>query len=63
MKEHKLLAGDVDLAELASLTNNYSGAEIESVVKSATSFALFEGAPDLQAKGGAKKFERKIVNR
>lgn len=31
---------DVDLAELASLTKNFSGAEIGGLVKSATSFAF-----------------------
>ena len=34
------LAPDVDLADLAARTKNFSGAEIEGLVKSATSFAL-----------------------
>ncbi len=67
MREHRLLAPDVDLKELAALTNNYSGAEIESVARSATSFALFEGTPELGGKQEItkkeKKFERKIVKR
>jgi vesicle-fusing ATPase len=37
------LGKDVDLNELAHLTPNYTGAEIEGVVKSASSFALQAG--------------------
>eukprot|EP00005_Dracoamoeba_jomungandri_P005371 CAMPEP_0174254514 /NCGR_PEP_ID=MMETSP0439-20130205/3822_1 /TAXON_ID=0 /ORGANISM="Stereomyxa ramosa, Strain Chinc5" /LENGTH=676 /DNA_ID=CAMNT_0015336137 /DNA_START=493 /DNA_END=2523 /DNA_ORIENTATION=- len=40
MRENNLLTDDVDLKELAANTRNYSGAEIEGVVKSATSFAF-----------------------
>ncbi|CAD2215234.1 N-ethylmaleimide-sensitive factor [Angomonas deanei] len=40
MRENKIMGNDVDLAELASLTKNYSGAEIEGVVRSATSNAF-----------------------
>ncbi|CCH45788.1 vesicle-fusing ATPase [Wickerhamomyces ciferrii] len=40
MKENKMLAPDVNLRELASLTKNFSGAEIEGLVKSASSFAI-----------------------
>ncbi|CAK9269102.1 unnamed protein product [Sphagnum jensenii] len=40
MKENSFLSADVDLKELASKTKNFSGAELESLVKSATSFAL-----------------------
>ena len=40
MRENKVLSPDVDLAYLASETKNYTGAEIESLVKSATSFAF-----------------------
>ncbi|XP_043688342.1 vesicle-fusing ATPase [Telopea speciosissima] len=40
MKENSFLAADVDLQELAARTKNYSGAELEGVVKSAVSFAL-----------------------
>jgi vesicle-fusing ATPase len=42
MKKNNLLAKDVDLKKLASLTNNYTGAEIEAVCRSASSFALFK---------------------
>ncbi|CAL9135081.1 unnamed protein product [Musa textilis] len=40
MKENSFLAADVSLQELAAHTKNYSGAELEGVVKSAVSFAL-----------------------
>jgi vesicle-fusing ATPase len=40
MKTSNLLDENVSLKELASLTKNYSGAELEGLVKSATSFAL-----------------------
>ncbi|KAG6328203.1 hypothetical protein ID866_10886 [Astraeus odoratus] len=40
MRANKVMDNDVDLEELAQLTKNYSGAEIEGFVKSATSFAL-----------------------
>ncbi|XP_074319370.1 vesicle-fusing ATPase [Silene latifolia] len=40
MKENSFLAPDIDLAELAARTKNYSGAELEGVVKSAVSYAL-----------------------
>jgi vesicle-fusing ATPase len=41
MKKNNLLASDVDLNYLAAQTKNYTGAEIEAVCRSATSFALF----------------------
>ncbi|KAK6264733.1 hypothetical protein SCA6_020167 [Theobroma cacao] len=40
MKENSFLSPDVSLQELAARTKNYSGAELEGVVKSAVSFAL-----------------------
>ncbi|KAH9556878.1 hypothetical protein CY35_07G055200 [Sphagnum magellanicum] len=40
MKENSFLSADVDLKELASKTKNFSGAKLEGLVKSATSFAL-----------------------
>ena len=43
MKENKVLDDDVDLEKLAKLTKNYTGADIESLVKLATSNALSEG--------------------
>lgn len=41
MKENGKLGNDVNIEELARLTKNYTGAEIESVCKSATSYALW----------------------
>jgi len=40
MRTNKVMDNDVDLLELAQLMKNYSGAEIEGFVKSATSFAF-----------------------
>ena len=40
MKENKVLDDDVDLALLAQMTKNYTGADIESMVKLACSNAL-----------------------
>ncbi|KAJ0423780.1 P-loop containing nucleoside triphosphate hydrolase protein [Aspergillus carlsbadensis] len=40
MKQSELMDPSVDLAELAALTKNYSGAEIAGLVKAATSFAF-----------------------
>ena len=40
MRENNLIDRDVDFGELAALTKNFSGAEINGLVKSATSFAF-----------------------
>lgn len=40
MRDNGKMAPDVDLAELAVLTKNFSGAEIEGLVKAATSTAM-----------------------
>ncbi|RKP27921.1 P-loop containing nucleoside triphosphate hydrolase protein [Syncephalis pseudoplumigaleata] len=40
MRDNNIIAEDVDFHELAALTKNYSGAEINGVVKSAASFAF-----------------------
>lgn len=40
MKENSFLAPDVNLEELAARTKNFSGAELEGLVRSAASFAL-----------------------
>lgn len=40
MAANSFLSADVDLPRLASLTKNFSGAELEGLVKSAASFAL-----------------------
>ncbi|WBW73969.1 secretory pathway ATPase Sec18 [Schizosaccharomyces osmophilus] len=41
MASNGILEGDVDLMELASLTKNFSGAEIAGLIKSASSFAFY----------------------
>lgn len=40
MRTNRLISEDVDLDELATLTKNFSGAEISGLVRSATSFAM-----------------------
>jgi len=40
MKENNKLSEDIDLKELASLTKNFSGAEIEGLVRCAQSTAM-----------------------
>ena len=42
MRENDLLEPDVNLDWLAENTVNYTGAEIEAVCRSATSYALFK---------------------
>ncbi|KAA8526124.1 hypothetical protein F0562_007776 [Nyssa sinensis] len=41
MQENSFLAPDVNLQQLAAQTKNYSGAELEGVVRSAVSFPLY----------------------
>ena len=43
MRENKVLDDDVDLAKLAKMTKNYTGADLESLVKLACSNALSQG--------------------
>lgn len=40
MKVNNLLSDDIDFQELAKLTKNFTGAELEGLVNSATSFAI-----------------------
>ena len=40
MRDHDKLASDVDIAELASMTKNFSGAELEGLVRAAQSTAM-----------------------
>lgn len=41
MRENDKLADDVDIDHCSKVTKNYTGAEIEAVCRSATTFALF----------------------
>jgi len=73
MRKNNLLSKDVDLDKLAISTKNYTGAEIEAVCRSATSFALFDevgqnskGASSVASeikvdKKNKTKFEEKII--
>lgn len=58
MKENNLLLPDVDFDELAKITKNYTGAEIEAVCRSATSFALFKDL-DLSIIGQTNQEQKK----
>lgn len=40
MRQHELLSADVDVSELAAETKNYSGAELEGLVRAAQSTAM-----------------------
>lgn len=40
MRQHNLLSSDVDIKELAVETKNYSGAELEGLVRAAQSTAM-----------------------
>ncbi len=41
MVKNGVMGKDVNLTELASLTKNYTGSEIEGVVKAASSYVFF----------------------
>jgi vesicle-fusing ATPase len=41
MTKNGLMGKDVDLSELSKITKNYTGSEIEGVVKAATSYIFF----------------------
>ena len=40
MRQNSFLAPDVDIGNLAKMTRNYTGAELEGLVKAAVSYAL-----------------------
>ena len=60
MRENKILADDVDLSHLAKITKNYTGADIESMVKLACSNALSQGINFTKAKIDIQK-DRKVT--
>lgn len=63
MRKHGNLDPSVDLAELARLTKNFSGAEISGLVRSATSFALNRHVKVGTMAGVADDVENITVNR
>jgi len=48
MRKNKNLAEDVNLVELAAQTKNFTGAELEGLIRPATSFSLNRNIPDLK---------------
>lgn len=69
MRENKLMSSEVKLSELANMTKNYSGAEIEGLVKAAASLAIAEkismvkGVPEVKKDRFGKTLEPKIEMR
>ena len=63
MREMGKLDRDVDIAELAQRTKNFSGAEISGLVRSATSFALNRHVKAGTAVGVADDVDQITVNR
>ena len=59
MKENNKLENDIDFEYLASETKNYTGAEIETLVKRAASYALNSGV-DIKNPNAPLKFDQKI---
>lgn len=57
MRKNNLIDEGVDFDYLAKITKNYTGAEIEAVCRSATSFALFKDIDfnNLSSKEESKK--------
>ncbi len=60
LKENGRLDAGVDLAILAELTKNFSGAEIEGLVRAAVSYALYQHVDP--AKGHAAMIDKESVN-
>lgn len=63
MREEKKIKEDVSTEEIASLTKNFSGAEIEGLVKSAASFALNRNVQLDPKKGISFKDQEVMVTR
>lgn len=54
MKKQNVLGVDVDMLDIAKRTKNYSGAEIEGLVKNALSYALYGGIDVTKGEVNAK---------
>lgn len=63
MRENNVMEKDVNVAELASLTKNFSGAEIGGLVKSASSFAFNRHVKVGTVAGVSDDIENMKVNR
>ena len=61
MRENGRLAKDVDIFHLAAVTKNFSGAELEGLVKSATSFALYQAVDLSGGSVGIQKEKEKDI--
>ena len=61
MKENGRLGKDVDIYHLAAVTKNFSGAELEGLVKSATSFALYQAVDLSEGHVGIQKEKEKDI--
>lgn len=55
MQKNNFLERSVNLKEIAFLANNYTGAELEGVVKSAQSFALERWKKNQSAEGSLEQ--------
>ncbi|KAJ3089641.1 transport between ER and Golgi ATPase protein, partial [Physocladia obscura] len=63
MRKNNLLENDVDVKELASLTKNFSGAEIAGLVKAATSWSFNRHVKVGTVAGVADDYEKVKVSR
>ncbi|KAK9456716.1 P-loop containing nucleoside triphosphate hydrolase protein [Dipodascopsis uninucleata] len=63
MRENKVMASDVNIDELAGLTKNFSGAELNGLVKSATSFAFNRHVKVGTVAGVSSDIDKLKVNR
>ena len=62
MVQNKILEDDVDLEEIARMTKNFTGAEIESLVTRASTFALNRGV-DIKNLNAKLNYDQKVSMR
>ena len=60
MKENNKLENDIDFNYIASETKNFTGAELETLIKRAASYALNSGI-DMKNPNAPLKFDQKIT--